>query len=118
MNKKTVTGRTPSQPEWQSLHGTPTQQELERIAARQVAFHHAVSAPYGINAGADILDSAEQFFIDVLTGKRAPATKGRWSSTTGQMQNIQRTSLVDADYEKMEQRVAAHLKTNEDNADE
>lgn len=118
MNKKTVTGRTPSQPELQCLPGTPIQQESERIAARQVAFHHAVSAPYGKNAGADILDSAEQFFIDVLTGKRAPAAKGRWSAATGQMQNILRGTLADVDYAKLEQRVAAHLKTNEDNADE
>lgn len=85
-----ATGRKPSQPEPQSLPGTPTQQELERIDARKVAMNPALAAPYGINAGADILDPAEQFFTDVFSGKKAPAAKGRWAAASGQMQNIPR----------------------------
>ncbi len=95
MNKKTVTGRSPSQPELQSLPGTTTQ-ELERITARQGSMSPVFAAPYGKNTGADILDSAEQFFIDVFTGKRAPVAKGRFRATSGQLQNIPR-SQVDKD---------------------
>ena len=134
MNKKTVTGRTPSRPELQSLPGTPTQELAREFvekfrqrypAVRQVAMCPELAAPYGINAGADTIGSAEQFFIDVLTGKRAPAAKGRWGAASGQLQNIPRGTLVDADYAKLERRVAAspafaapYGQTNKDNADE
>lgn len=123
MSKKTVTGRTPSQPELQSLPEQPGDMlralkeknpeaytELEKNNAERVAF---------------VNDAAEQFFIDVLTGKRAPAAKGRFRATSGQMQNIPRGAMVNADYAKLERRVSAspafaapYGQTNKDNADE
>ena len=51
MNKKrkitkemllSATGRKPSQPELQSLPGTPTRQELERIDARQASYQPVI----------------------------------------------------------------------------
>ena len=105
MIKKTVTGRTPSQPELPCLPEQPGDMlrclkdknpdiyaELEKNNALRVAVVDA---------------SAEQFFIDVLTGKRPPAAKGLWRAAGGQMQNIPRSVLIEMPYSETEQRVTA-----------
>lgn len=107
MNKKTVTGRRPSQPELLNIkpeqpsdmskalyeHNPAARAEMEKRNQERIDF---------VNS-----DAAEQFFIDVLSGKRAPVAKGRFSAKSGQMQNIPRSELVNMDYAVIEQRVTA-----------
>ena len=94
MSKKTATGRTPSLPERQSLkpeqpgdmvkalyeHNPAARAEMDKRNQEQIEF---------VNR-----DATEQFFIDVLTGKKTPAAKGRWSAASGQVQNIPRSASM------------------------
>ena len=117
MNKKTVTGRTQSQPElqWPRCPAVVS----GRVSA---AGQNTSNTPKRLDPD---VDDIEQFFIDVFSGQRAPAAKGRFRATSGQLQNTPRGTQADADYAKLERRVAAspafaapYGQTNKDNADE
>lgn len=104
MSNKTVTGRTPSQPELQSLKSEQAGDMLKAFREKHPDCHakfwaHMDGAAETANA------NAEQFFIDVLSGKRAPAAKGRFSAKSCQPQNIPRSALVNMDYAEIERRV-------------
>lgn len=81
MIKKTVTGRTPSQPEMQSLPGTPTQSVAREFVEKFRARHP------------DIADVA----------------KGSFRCKNPQVQQIPVADLVRLDYTTIEQRVTAML---------
>ena len=99
MNKKTVTGRTPSQPEM------PWPQCPAVVSGRVSATcQNTSNTPKRLDPD---VDDVEQFFIDVFSGQRAPTAQGRFRVASGQMQNIPRGPLVNADYEKLERRVSA-----------
>ena len=115
-----ATGRKPSQPELPEQPG-----EMLRALKEKDPEAYAELENNNTKRVAFVNEAADQFFIEVLTGKRAPAAQGRFRSTSGQMQNIPRGTLVDADYEKLERLVAAspafaapYGQTNKDNADE
>lgn len=115
MNKKTVTGRTPSQPEWPQCPAVVS----GRVSA---TCQNTSNTPKRLDPD---VDDIEQFFIEVFSGQRAPMAQGRFRAASGQMQNIPRGTLVDADYAKLERRVAAspafaapYGQINKDNADE
>lgn len=123
MTKKTVTGRNPGQPDLQSLPEQPGDM-LRALREKNPDIYAELEKNNALRAA--VVDaSAEQFFIDVFTGKRPPAAKGRWRAGGGQMQNIPRGALVDADYSKLERRVsmspalaAPYGQPEKDNADE
>lgn len=79
MSKKTVTGRTPSQPEMQSLPGTLTQSVAREFVEKFRARHP------------DIADVA----------------KGSFRCKNPQVQQIPVADLVSLDFATIEQRVAA-----------
>ena len=81
MNKKTVTGRTPSRPELQSLPGTPTQ-ELVR----------------------EFVEKFRERYPDV-----AGVAKGSFRCKNPQVQQIPVADLVTLDYAAIEQRATAML---------
>lgn len=81
MIKKTVTGRTPSQPELQRLPGTPTQSVAREFVEKFRARHP------------DIADVA----------------KGSFRCKNPQVQQIPVADLVRLDYATIEQRVTAML---------
>ena len=82
MSKETVTGRTPSLPELQSLK---PEQAAEAVAAFR-----------------------EQY-PDLYTEYGKVVAKGRFSAAGPQVQNIPRSALVDMDYSVIEHRVAGML---------
>ena len=79
MSKKTVTGRTTSQPEMQSFPGTPTQSVAREFVEKFMA------------RNPDIADVA----------------KGSFRCKNPQVQQIPVADLVSLDFAKIEQRVAA-----------
>ena len=73
MTKKTVTGRNPGQPDLQSLPEQPGDM-LRALREKNPDIYAELEKNNALRAA--VVDaSAEQFFIDVFTGKRPPAAK-------------------------------------------